>query len=392
MYDKLLHIVSFDNVFPPNYGGIIDVHYKCKALQKLGVRVILHCFVRNQIAHQTVDPEVCSEIYYYPLRQNILHPLRSKPFSVLSRTDTALLDRILKNPAPVLFESSKTTFLATLLRSKNIPVYLRLHNLEADYFKGLANSETRPLMRWLYKRESFKLSDYESHLWTAFESVFTLSKYEQKVVEEKGGKGVFIPIFHGNEQITAQSGKGDYVLYHGDLKTADNRRVVWFLLEIFKKLPHIPLVIAAGKGLEVFKKAAQKLPNIRLQKFDSQQELIYLLNNAQISLSWSFQQSGTKVKLLNSLFHSRFLVINSNVVDDEQLLKECVVCEGEDDLVRAIQNVFNQKWDLSEHRIWITQNYLNDYQQAKKIAAEIFPEDQSISYNISEEKNLINTK
>ncbi len=32
MPDKYLHIISFDIPYPPNYGGVIDVFYKLKAL------------------------------------------------------------------------------------------------------------------------------------------------------------------------------------------------------------------------------------------------------------------------------------------------------------------------------------------------------------------------
>ena len=44
MPDKHLHIVSFDIPYPPNYGGVIDVYYKLKALHRKGVKIILHCF------------------------------------------------------------------------------------------------------------------------------------------------------------------------------------------------------------------------------------------------------------------------------------------------------------------------------------------------------------
>ena len=39
-----LHIVSFDNPYPPNYGGVIDVFYKLKHLHASGVKIYLHAF------------------------------------------------------------------------------------------------------------------------------------------------------------------------------------------------------------------------------------------------------------------------------------------------------------------------------------------------------------
>ena len=44
MAEPHLHIVSFDVPWPANYGGVIDVFYKVKALADLGIRLHLHCF------------------------------------------------------------------------------------------------------------------------------------------------------------------------------------------------------------------------------------------------------------------------------------------------------------------------------------------------------------
>ena len=40
---KGINIVSFNVPYPPNYGGIIDVYYKIKALREIGCEVVLHC-------------------------------------------------------------------------------------------------------------------------------------------------------------------------------------------------------------------------------------------------------------------------------------------------------------------------------------------------------------
>jgi len=38
MSDLHIHIISFDIPFPANYGGVIDVFYKAKALTDSGVK------------------------------------------------------------------------------------------------------------------------------------------------------------------------------------------------------------------------------------------------------------------------------------------------------------------------------------------------------------------
>ena len=44
MQNKHLHIISFDVPYPANYGGVIDVFYKIKALHAKCVKIHLHCF------------------------------------------------------------------------------------------------------------------------------------------------------------------------------------------------------------------------------------------------------------------------------------------------------------------------------------------------------------
>ena len=42
--EKFIHVVSFDVPYPANYGGVIDVFHRLKALHKNGYKIILHCF------------------------------------------------------------------------------------------------------------------------------------------------------------------------------------------------------------------------------------------------------------------------------------------------------------------------------------------------------------
>ena len=55
MKEQRLHIVSFDVPFPPNYGGVVDVFYKIRALHKLGVKIHLHCFEYGRGEQKELD-------------------------------------------------------------------------------------------------------------------------------------------------------------------------------------------------------------------------------------------------------------------------------------------------------------------------------------------------
>ena len=45
---KAVNIVSFNIPYPPNYGGVIDVFFKIKALSDAGFKVYLHTFIYDR--------------------------------------------------------------------------------------------------------------------------------------------------------------------------------------------------------------------------------------------------------------------------------------------------------------------------------------------------------
>ena len=59
-----LHIVSFDIPFPANYGGVIDVFYKIRALHHAGVRIQLHCFEYDRKRAPELE-NFCTSVHYY---------------------------------------------------------------------------------------------------------------------------------------------------------------------------------------------------------------------------------------------------------------------------------------------------------------------------------------
>jgi hypothetical protein len=135
-----IHIISFDIPYPANYGGAIDVFYKIKSLSNLGVKIILHCFEYNKERQEELD-KYCEKVYYYT-RNNLFYSLLSYiPFIVKTRANNELIINLKRDSYPILFEGLHTTF--PLLKNVflNRKVFIRMHNKEGDYYKGLAKSE-----------------------------------------------------------------------------------------------------------------------------------------------------------------------------------------------------------------------------------------------------------
>lgn len=368
MQEKILNIVAFDNPFPPYYGGVIDVYYKIKALHQMGYKIHLHCFV-TEVPELSIElQKITASVYFYEAKPKWFHLWSNLPISVISRSNSDLVKNLLENDAPILFESLKSTCLFQDIRLKNRIKLLRYHNIEHDYYKGIAKSESFFLKKILYYIESQRYSKYESLL-EQFDAVLTLSNYEQEYVLGKNKNSFYIPVFHGNDKVAELSEYGNYVLYHGDLTTADNKRAASYLIEVFKEIPNSKLIIASGSNQDFITREAKDQQNIQFVFIENFEHLKDLLNKAHICISWSFQKSGTKLKLMNALFNSRHSIINENIIDDTAIISLCSIAQNKEMLKEKI-TILNQQpysfFDL-ENRKKILENQMNDLQNALKI-------------------------
>src|SRR5690606_3785580 len=132
-----LHIISFDVPYPANYGGVIDVFFKVKALVSLGVKVHLHCFEYGRKPSAELE-ELCEEVYYYHRKTTRGYLFRRRPFIVVTRSSEELMQRLLKDDHPILFEGLHTCFYLADERLVDRFKIVRTHNIEHDYYRNLA--------------------------------------------------------------------------------------------------------------------------------------------------------------------------------------------------------------------------------------------------------------
>ena len=105
--DYHLHIIAFDVPYPANYGGVIDVFYRVKALIEAGVKVHLHCFEYGRGEQEILKR--CHEVKYYKRDMSFAKQLSLMPFIVNTRRSEALVQDLLKDDYPILCEGLHTT-------------------------------------------------------------------------------------------------------------------------------------------------------------------------------------------------------------------------------------------------------------------------------------------
>ncbi len=306
-----MHIISFDVPYPADYGGVIDVFFKVKALQSQGVKVHLHCYHYGRSEAQELN-RMCEEVSYYPRNMNrtlLIHPM---PFIVVSRQQDALLAKLLKDDYPILFEGKHTTYYLDHPDLASRRKFVRTHNVEEDYYKGLAQSERNPLKQWYYRKESKKLALHRPRLSHA-EHIFCISQRDKERFEEVNGSCSFVPPFHANDEPTFSEDKEQCCLYHGNLSIAENIDAAMFLIkEVFVTLD-IPLILFGRGAPKRLIREVYKHNSVTIEQ-GGQEDLEMLVRKAQVQVLPTFQATGMKLKLLYSLFNGGHVLVTPQMV------------------------------------------------------------------------------
>jgi hypothetical protein len=360
-----LHIVTFAVPWPAHYGGAIDVWNRLVALKALGVKIHLHCFVYGKFDPQPILKTVAAEVSYYP---RVVWPAflsKNLPYIVASRKAPELLHQLNKDKQPIFFEGIQTTGFADVLGSRK--VLLRAHNIEQQYYRELAD-HSRGVKSLIFSREAMMLREYETRIAKVFEVVFPISPHDEQWFKAKGVKTCLLPPFHGHDQPEITPGRGQYVLYHGDLSLGINQEAVLDLVQHLQTAPDIPVVIAGRSGDKAFEEKLQRLPNIRREPDVSEERMRALVNEAQVIVIHSLHGSGMKLKIFPALYFGRFVVATNNSRTDTELDKAIAYYLPEHTLP-VIQKYWNMPFEPTQiaERKHVLDRMPDDTEKAKEI-------------------------
>jgi hypothetical protein len=322
--EQRIHIVAFDVPYPPDYGGVIDIFYKIKALHAEGVKVILHAYTyRNRGPARELEA-YCEAVHYYPRDLSSGHLFRKIPFIVASRMHKSLVSNIISQPAPVLLEGWHTCGILGELKQAGLLVGVREHNIESRYYSGLAKVAHQKGRRLYYAIESRKLAAFEPGLARA-DHIFAISPKDEQYLSALFPNVSLLPVFHATEAINAEPGIGDFALYHGNLGVEENSAAVaWLLNEVWHSLD-FPLVIAGKNAPDWLRKMIKIIPAARLEEDTSRLEA--LIRDAHIHVLPAMQDTGIKLKLLHALFAGRHCLVNPAMVAGTGLEPLCHIAD-----------------------------------------------------------------
>ena len=357
-----LHIVTFNVPWPADYGGVIDVYYRIVALAKAGVLIHLHCYTYGREEAKELE-QWCEEVCYYPRETGIRHQLERRPYIVASRCSKALLHRLQQDNYPILLEGLHSCLLLEQLTGPGRRITVRAHNVEHDYYTALAQAENRLWKRLFFLSEARKLQRYESVLLKATR-VLAISEADAAHFRELGCADVrLLPPSHGHTQVTSLTGRGDYVLYHGNLSVPENIKAAHYILNhLVSRCPY-QFVIAGRDPDNTLRQAAHQHPNVRLVANPDDDAMRHLLQEAHVNLLITAQPTGVKLKLMNALYQGRHCLVNSTMVQGTALDGACTIADTPDELCSALTRLMTVDFTEEEHRRRIEILAKNDPQQ-----------------------------
>ncbi|MFI5148414.1 MAG: glycosyltransferase [Bacteroidia bacterium] len=333
-----IHIISFDVPYPPDYGGVIDVYFKIKGLSEAGVKVHLHCFEYGRIPRPELEA-LCENVYYYHRQMNKRHLLSKLPYIVITRQSELLVQRLMQDNYPILFEGLHSCFHLTDHRLKGRKKLVRTHNIEHTYYSNLALVEKKLFRRIYFQKESDKLRGFENILSEA-DTILAISKQDEAELKSRYARVTCVSAFHAEDQVKSREGNGSFALYHGNLEVGENNEAALYLVEKVFKGCTVPLIIAGKNPSAALRSAVAQQVSIQLRDNIPTQEIHELIQEAQINVLPTFQATGIKLKLLAALYSGRHCVVNTPMVQHTGLETLCSVCDTPSGMRSEIERLF----------------------------------------------------
>ncbi len=379
MDEKHLHIICLDVPYPVDYGGVFDLFYKIKYLHAEGVKIHLHCFDYGR-GQQPVLNQYCEEVNYYSRLSGHKGFSNCVPYIVASRANPQLLKNLRKDNYPVLMEGMHCTYYLQNGDFNNRRTYIRLHNVEYQYYRQLADTTSSWLKKIYFLRESRLLRKYEPAMHAFITSSWTVNNKDLNVFKNEFGYSKIdnLPPFLPEYEPVFEADRGQYCLYHGNLSVSENEKAVEWLVENIFSDSEIPLVVAGKNPPPHIVRLIHQNSNTCLIENPDDKQMQDLIKKAQVNLLPSFNSTGIKLKLINALFNGKHCLVNTAAVEGTGLQDCCTIADNQEDMRQQLQLLYDHPFTFYQfhQREEILRNSFDNIRNAKQMVKWIWGDSQ----------------
>lgn len=357
--NKHLHVVSFNIPYPADYGGVIDIYNRIKALNEAGVDISLHCFEYGRTESSHLN-SICKEVYYYNRSKSLANQFSFLPFIVQSRKNRRLLSNLLNDDFPILFEGIHCCYYLNHSKLKNRLKIVRSHNIEHQYYYELSFKSSSFIEKCYFKVEALRLKYFEK-IYKHANFIAAISENDKKYLQQKYGKTFLLLPSHPDQKVLSKVGAGNFILYHGNLSVEENEEAALFIVKKIASHIDFQFYIAGKNPSDHLIKKIDEIDNVKLIQNPSNAKMNELINFAHINLLPTFQATGFKIKLLNSLYNGRFCLCTPQLVDGTNLNNLVKIAHTSAEFIVLIKKLLSEYFteDMVQERIRYLKKYDN---------------------------------
>jgi hypothetical protein len=142
----------------------------------------------------------------------------------------------------------------------------------------------------------------------------------------------------------------------------NHQAAIYLIKSVFSKMDK-DVIIAGKEPKSSLIELIKTHPNIKLRANIPQEEMDELIQNAQCNVLFTFQATGLKHKLLNSLYKGRFVIANDKMVMNSGLDLLCRIANTPDEILACINQVWGVEKSIErieERRKILLESYSNE--------------------------------
>ena len=261
----------------------------------------------------------------------------------------SISNSLLPDAYDVLYlDFSRYDFVARWAKVHNLPVVLRVHNIEQDYLERIAKgknvSKSKLVAHLIYekisKRESYCMELADQIIFLTQEDELRCRKLYGSVVSP--GKCNILPVcIHEHNVLKWESPvKQPYILITGSLwYGANSDGIIWFLQNVWKSIvdqfPEVTLVVAGARPNQSVRAVCAKSINCEL--IDTPKDISPYFSNASLYIAPVFDGAGMKVKVAEALSYGIAVIGTPHaMIGYEAAYNVCQVVQSSDGFVQKI--------------------------------------------------------
>ena len=287
------------------------------------------------------------------------------PYSVSTRSDESLLERLNQNDFPIIFHGIESTYFLSRGHFNDRKTIIRLQTWKHQKYKKLFHTNPIGFHKIRYKLKELRYAKFEKNLCQKHKCIATIKTNQDtnELTHET------LSHFIGMSTPMGIVGNGHYCLFHGDFSNKSTELAAqWLLKEVFNEV-ELPFVIVAKNPSVEIENLAHEKSHTCIVSNPSDKELVELIKKAHINILPTIGLSEKNNDLILSTQIGRHILINRERADITGLQRICHIADTAKEFREKITALFDLPFTNTdiEKRERVTREEFDDKTNAAKL-------------------------